>query len=396
MGVTVAIMTMATKKELFREVLKRYLKASNRQKKIILDELSASSGMHRKSVIRALKRERNHDPWKVHGKAGRPFMYGADVTAGLKELWEISGELCAERLHAVIREYINVLIRDDEWKHSDEVSWKLQAMSIGTMKDRIAGFLRVKLGGGRSTTKPSNLKEVIPIRRGPWENPDPGYGEIDTVVHCGSTLSGDMAYTVNFVDIATFWSESAAQINKGQQRTKNSIIKIKQRLPFPLLGLDPDTGSEFINWVLKGWCDQEKVELTRSRPNHKNDNAHIEQRNFTNVRKLLGYSRIDTQSAVDLVNKLYAGPWRLYVNFFQPVMQCQKKERIGSRYIRRYDIPRTPYQRVLADLRINTAIKEKLTQQYASLNPKTLRKKIDILVRKIFEAQKATKTPLLS
>lgn len=386
-------MTMATKKELFREVLKRYLKASHLQKKVILDELSASSGLHRKSVIRALRRERNRDPWKERGKAGRPLQYGTDVTAALKEIWDISGELCAERLYAVRAEYTGILIRDEMWDHGDEATWKLQAMSIGTMKDRIAGFQRIKLGGGRSTTRPSNLKEIIPIRRGPWENPEPGYGEIDTVVHCGSTLSGDMAYTVNFVDIATFWSESAAQINKGQQRTKDSIVEIKRRLPFSLLGIDPDTGSEFINWVLKAWCDQEKVELTRSRPNHKNDNAHIEQRNFTNVRRLLGYSRIDTQGAVDLMNELYAGPWRLYVNFFQPVMQCQKKERIGSRYVRRYDIPKTPYQRVMADPRVSRETKKQLTLEYAALNPKTLRKEIDRLVKKIFDTQKATKIP---
>lgn len=386
-------MTMATKKELFREVLKRYLKASNLQKKIILDELSASSGMHRKSVIRALKREQNRDPWKEQGKAGRPLMYGPDVTAALKEIWEISGELCAERLKPMIPEYLAILIRDNMWLHDEIATIKLSAMSMGTMKDRITRFLRIKVGGGRSTTKPSNLKEVIPIRRGLWENPDPGYGEIDTVVHCGTTLSGDMAYTVNFVDIATFWSESAAQINKGQERTKKSIMEMKRRLPFPLLGLDPDTGSEFINWVLKDWCDQEGIELTRSRPNHKNDNAHIEQRNFTNVRKLLGYSRIDTQEAVNLMNELYAGPWRLYVNFFQPVMQCQGKERIGSRYIRRYDIPKTPYQRVMTDSRVEARVKEKLARQYASLNPKTLRKEIDTLVRKIFEAQKAARIP---
>lgn len=386
-------MTMATKKELFREVLKRYLKAPHLQKKIILSELSASSGMHRKSVIRALKREQNRDPWKEQGKAGRPLLYGPDVTAGLKEIWEISGELCAERLKPMIPEYLAILIRDNMWLHDEIATIKLSAMSIGTMKDRIARFLKIKIGGGRSTTKPSNLKEVIPIRRGPWENPDPGYGEIDTVVHCGSTLSGDMAYTVNFVDIATFWSESAAQINKGQMRTKGSIIEIKRRLPFPLRGLDPDTGSEFINWVLKGWCDQERVELTRSRPNHKNDNAHIEQRNFTNVRKLLGYSRIDTQEAVNLMNELYARPWRLYVNFFQPVMQCQEKARIGSRYIRRYDIPKTPYQRVMTDSRVEARVKEKLTQQYAILNPKTLRREIDTLVRRIFEAQKAARIP---
>ena len=396
MGVTVAIMTMATKKEVLLEHLERYLKASRQVKKEMLDHLVSTLKMHRKTIIRSLKREQNRDPWKEWGKAGRPLMYGADAVTALKEVWEISGELCAERLHSIIAQYLKILVRDNMWTHSDEATWKLQAMSIGTMKDRIAGFLRIKLGGGRSTTKPSNLKEIIPIRRGPWENPDPGYGEIDTVVHCGSTLSGNMAYTVNFVDIATFWSESSAQINKGQQRTKNSIIEIKKRLPFPLLGLDPDTGSEFINWVLKSWCDQEKVELTRSRPNHKNDNAHIEQRNFTNVRKLLGYSRIDTQKAVDLMNKLYAEPWRLYVNFFQPVMQCREKKRIGSRYVRRYGIPKTPYQRIMADPRIDIKVKEKLTQQYASLNPKTLRKEIDILVKKIFEAKKAAIIPILS
>src|SRR3989344_5119698 len=349
MGVTVAIMTMATKKEVLLEHLERYLKASRQVKKEMLDHLVSTLKMHRKTIIRSLKREQNRDPWKEWGKAGRPLMYGADAVTALKEVWEISGELCAERLHSIIAQYLKILVRDNMWTHSDEATWKLQAMSIGTMKDRIAGFVRAKVGGGRSTTKPSNLKEIIPIRRGPWENPDPGYGEIDTVVHCGSTLSGNMAYTVNFVDIATFWSESSAQINKGQQRTKNSIIEIKKRLPFPLLGLDPDTGSEFINWVLKSWCDQEKVELTRSRPNHKNDNAHIEQRNFTNVRKLLGYSRIDTQEAVDLMNQLYSGPWRLYVNFFQPVMRCIEKKRIGSRYARKYDTPKTPYQRVRND-----------------------------------------------
>ena len=385
-------MTMATKKELFKEVLKRYLKASKQEKKLILDELSATSGMHRKAVIRALNRRQMEDPLKPKQKAGRPIIYGANTLSALKEIWEISGELCAERLHPIISTYMEILIRNDMWIHGDEVTWKIQAMSIGTMKNRIKGFLRVKLGGGRSTTKPSDLKEIIPIRQGPWENPDPGYGEIDTVVHCGTTLSGDMAYTVNFVSISTFWSESAAQINKGQERTKKSIVEIKNRLPFPLLGLDPDTGSEFINWVLKEWCDKEKVELSRSRPNHKNDNAHIEQRNFTNVRKLLGYSRIDTQEAVDLMNELYRGPWRLYVNFFQPVMQCQKKERIGSKYVRRYDTPKTPYQRVLADPRINDEIKKRLTAQYAALNPKTLRKEIDRLVIKIFKVQKAAKT----
>lgn len=386
-------MKMATKKEVIREHLPIYLKASRKEKAVILNSLNSSLRLHRKSLIRSLKRMQRYDPWKPRKKVGRPLRYGPGVTAALSELWQISGELCAERLRPMLSEYLKILIRDNMWPHDDEITGQLQAMSMGTMKDRMAQFLRIKLGGGRSTTKPSDLKEVIPIRRGPWENPEPGYGEIDTVVHCGSTLSGEMAYTVNFVDIATFWSESVAQINKGQLRTKSSVVEIQRRLPFPLLGLDPDTGSEFINWVLKGWCDEEGIELTRSRPNHKNDNAHIEQRNFTNVRKLLGYSRLDTQEAVELMNELYAGPWRWYVNFFQPVMQCVEKKRIGSKYVRRYDVPKTPYQRVMADLRIDGEVKEKLAQQYTSLNPKTLRQEIDILVQKIFKAQKAAKTP---
>jgi len=379
---------MATKKEVLREHLPRYLKASRKEKKDILDHLVPILGIHRKAVIRALKREQNADPWRSRGKAGRRVVYTPDVTAALKEVWKISGELCAERLHPVLSEYMRILERDKMWRWGDETTWKLRAMSQSTMKRRIDGFVRAKLGGGRSTTKPSDLKEIIPVRRGAWENPEPGYGEIDTVVHCGPTLSGDMAYTVNFVDIATFWSESAAQINKGQGRTRDSIEKINRRLPFALKGLDPDTGSEFINWHLKEWCDLKKVELTRSRPNHKNDNAHIEQRNFTNVRKLLGYSRIDNQEAVDLMNELYSGPWRLYVNFFQPVMRCIEKKRIGSRYARKYDTPKTPYQRVRNDPGVSQAVKDDLMCVYDILNPAILRKEIDRLVAKIFSMQK--------
>ena len=252
------------------------------------------------------------------------------------------------------------------------------------MKDRIAGFKKARHPRGKSTTKPSQLKEIIPIRRGPWNNPAPGFGEIDTVVHCGSTLLGNMAYTVNYTDITTTWAECTAQLNKGQQRTLESIKTIWERLPWTLLGLDPDTGSEFINWHCKAWCDVEGIALTRSRPNHKNDNAHIEQKNYTVVRKVLGYTRIETAAAITLMNELYAGPWRLFVNFFQPTMKCVAKKRVGSRYIRTYDIPQTPYQRALADERISDEVKAELTALKEVLNPLVLRKEIDTLVSKIF------------
>lgn len=379
---------MATKQEVFKEHLSKYLKAPKQEKTIILNGLSQALGMHRKSVIRALKREQLKNPLRRKKKAGRPSLYTPDVVAALKEVREIAGAICAERLHGIVGEYVRILQRDQMWHHGKTTTEKLLRMSEGTMKNRIGRFVRIKAGGGRGTTKPSDLKEIIPIRRGPWEHPLPGFGEIDTVVHCGYTLSGDMAYTVNFTDIATMWTESAGQLNKGQKRTCESIAKIKRRLPFPLRGLDPDSGSEFVNWHLKAWCDEKGVELTRSRPNHKNDNAHIEQKNYTGVRKFLGYGRIDKEEAIALMNELYAGPLRLYLNFFQPSMKCAEKVRIGSRYVRKYDAPKTPYQRVLEHPAIDEAVKEQLRRQYAILNPLLLRREIDHLIDKIFKIQR--------
>ncbi len=378
-------MTMTTKKELFRSTLKRYLGADKQTKTKILDELAANTGMHRKAVIRALKHEQLRDPCKQPGKRGPRIIYGPTITVALKELWEMSGELCAERLKEAIPDYLPPLQRDGDWKHSASTTELLLQMSIGTMKDRIAKFQKARHPRGVSTTKPSQLKEIIPIRRGPWDNPKPGDGEIDTVVHCGSTLLGNMAYTVNYTSIATGWCEQAAQLNKGQQRTLKSIQSIRNHLPWQLTGLDPDSGSEFINWHCKEWCDRTGIELTRSRPNHKNDNAHVEQKNYTVVRKVLGYSRIETEEAVALMNELYAGPWRLYINFFQPVMQCVEKKRIGSRYIRKYDIPKTPYQRALEHPDIPQNVKDDLRKTKAKLNPLVLRKEIDMLVFKIFK-----------
>lgn len=378
-------MTMGTKKEVLREHLPRYLKASREEKTKTLDSLTDILGMHRKAVNRALMREQMRDSFWRGKKPGRRITYGPDVTPALKEVWEIGGEICAERLHPIIGEYARILERDKMWYHRESSTQKLLQMSLGTMKVRISRFQRTKAGRGRSTTKPSDLKEIIPVRTGPWENPLPGYGEIDTVVHCGSTLLGNMAYTVNFTDIATTWAESAAQINKGQERTLENIKTIRSRLPFPLKGLDPDTGSEFVNWHAKDWCDQEEIELTRSRPNHRNDNAHVEQKNYAGVRKFLGYWRIETREAIDLMNELYSGPLRLYINFFQPSMKCIKKVRVGSKYIRKYDKPQTPYQRVLAHKKIEQSAKDELTRIYETLNPLKLKKEIDGLIDKIYK-----------
>lgn len=376
---------MATKQELFRSVLGRYLNADKKTKCNILDELEANTKMHRKAVIRALKTEQMRDPLRPPKKRGRKIQYDPMVTSALKTIWEVSRELCAERLKFAVADYISPLIRDGDWQYSKDTTTLLLKMSMGTMKSRIATFQKARHSKGISSTKPSHLKEVIPVRRGPWENPNPGDGEVDTVAHCGGTLKGDFAYTVNFVSIATGWTESVAQLNKGQQITVQSLQVIQHRLPWMLTGLDPDSGSEFINWHCKTWCDAETIELTRSRPNHKNDNAYIEQKNYTAVRKLLGYSRIETQEAIALMNKLYAGPWRLYINFFQPTMKCIEKKRIGSKYIRKYDEPKTPYQRALDHPDISQDVKDELKKTKETLNPLQLKKEIDMLVSKIFK-----------
>lgn len=379
-------MTIYTKHQVLQDNLKRYLKASKQAKTKLLDEWTVLLKMHRKSIIRYLKRQQMHIRGTAPGKRGPKERYGPAVTMALHELWDMSSELCAERLHPIISEYVRILRRDHQWQHAIDVTQLLGEMSIGTIKDRLRKFRSSQRTQRHTTTQPSVIRS-IPIRRGPWVNPEPGYGEIDTVVHCGDTLIGDMAYTVNYTDIATTWWEGAIQLNKGQHRTRASIQAIQTRLPFTLHGLDPDSGSEFINLVLYQWCQSEQIELTRSRPYHKNDNAHIEQKNGAITRKFLGYARIDTERQIALVQQLYAGPLRLYVNFFQPSMQLIRKDRIGAHYKRIYDQPKTPYQRVLEHPSISNEVKARLTALYKTLNPLLLKQQIDTLVYKIFTNQ---------
>jgi hypothetical protein len=377
---------MNTTHQVLRENLGRYLKASKADKGKMLDEWVPSLQMHRKAIIRFLKRRQMTDSRIAPKRRGRKEKYGPAVTAALKVVWEASSQLCGERLHAILSDYVGIFQRDSMWHHANDTTALLLAMSLATMKRRVGKFQSAQRVQRQSTTKASHLIIQIPVRTGPWDNPEPGFGEIDTVVHCGSTLAGDMAYTVNYTDIATTWWEGAAQMNKGAGRTVQSITGIKDRLPFPLQGLDPDNGSEFINWNLKEWCDNQTptIELTRSRPYKKNDNAHIEQKNGAITRQFIGYRRIDTPEQVELLNQLYAGSLRLYINFFQPSMKLQGKTRVGSRYKRSYDIPKSPYKRILELDSIDQDTKDQLTALYETLNPLKLKHEIDILIHKIF------------
>lgn len=380
---------MTTKKEVLREHLEEYLKASRKEKGVILDRISGTLQMQRSAVIQAFSRMRRHDPWESHPKKrGRKTLYGPAVIAALRTVWEASGEICGGLLHSVISLYASALIRDGQWLHSASATALLLRMSEGTIKARVSIFLKARhKGKGRSTTHPSTLKEIIPIFTGPWEGKPPGYGQMDTVVHCGASLSGDMVFTLQYVDTATYWSIRRAQWNKGERATLENLSAIQERLPFPLLGAHSDSGGEFVNWTMKRFCETSGISLTRSRPNHKNDNAFVEERNGHVVRKHIGYRRLDIFETVVALNNFYE-ILNLYQNHFIPSRRCVRKERIGSRYIRQYDGAATPYARTMVDTSLSQETKEALEKEHSLLNPLKLKQELDILRKRVFEIQK--------
>lgn len=377
-------MNMITKNNIFIRYLGEYLKASDKRKTEILNYVCDITSMHRKAAIRKFKRFQLNGGGRVE-KRGRKLYYTPDVTPALKTVWEASSEICGELLHPVISEYISIFKRDGMWNYSEIATAKLLEMSEATAKRRVGNFMKSKVTShGKSATKPSHLKEIIPIFMGPWQDKPPGYGQVDTVVHCGASLAGDMAWSVNYTDVCTLWVSFAAQWNKGQHATRNSLKRIKEKVPFKIKGIHPDTGGEFINWVLKSWTDEELIELTRSRPNHKNDNAYVEQKNGHVIRRFLGYTRLDTVRIIEPMNKMY-DLLETYLNHFVPSKKCLEKTRIGSKYKRIYDRAKTAYNRVLDHPEIPNEIKEKLRAEHAKLNPLLLKKKIDNLIKEILQ-----------
>jgi len=233
-------------------------------------------------------------------------------------------------IHPIIAEYVAALKQDGMWKHGQETTAKLLKMSEGSVKLRVSKFMAGNTPHkGLSGTKPSQLKALIPIFIGPWKDKPPGFGQTDTVAHCGNALVGDFVWTVNWTDVATLWGGRRAQWNKGKIATKTSIIAIRERLPFKLLGIHPNIGSEFITWLLRDWCEEEDIEFTRSRPYHKDDNAYVEQKNGHVVRRFLEYTRFDNKDVVDLMNDLY-DVLDVYLNHFVASRKLLEKVRDGA------------------------------------------------------------------
>lgn len=380
-------MTMETKENIFKEHLEEYLKADKERKGEILSSVCLIAKMHRKACIRKFRTLQLRDPYKQE-KRGRSEYYTPDVTVALKEIWEIGNEVCGELLRPVIGEYIDILVRDKIWKHGDNATAKLRAMKLATVKRRVGKFLKARgRRNGISATRPSHLKHIIPTFNGPWKELPPGNGQIDTVIH-NDTLLGDAVYTLNYTDSATCLDIPRAQWNKGQVATVESMREIKQRLPYPWLMAHPDTGGEFINYLAKGWFEENDIEFTRSRPGKKNDNMYVEERNGHVIRKMVGYINLDCREAVPALNAYYdvLTPYLLH---FVAVRRMLGKEKDKSKYKRIYEkIPKTPYQRILEHKDVSEEIKEKLRQEHAKLNPLILKKEMEKRLKKVYDIQR--------
>ena len=376
-------MSQRSKRELLETIRPRYLKASKSSKAQILDEFVAATGYHRKYAIRVLKHGRKASGLR---KKGRRKEYQGEVVAALTRIWEICGRICSKRLRPFLPEIVAVLERHQELSLSAEVKSQLLRMSRSTIDRCLQPVRFEEKRHGLSTTKPGTLlKKAIPIRTfADWDDARPGFVEVDLVAHCGENVEGQFLNTLTTTDVSTGWTECVAVLHRSQHLVFAAIQAMRQRLPFPLLGLDSDNGGEFINDILYRYCQDEQVTFTRSRPYKKNDQAHVEQKNWSVVRHLIGYNRFETQEELQLLNSIYAD-LRLYVNFFQPVLKLIGKEQVGKKTIKRYDEAATPYQRVLSSKQVDLTVKARLRHQYLQLNPVALRNKIDQNVARLWK-----------
>jgi hypothetical protein len=369
-------MTPAAKRELLKAWRPRYLKASKAEKGRILDEFVAATGYHRKYAIHVLK---NGSPPCRARRRGTQSPDTRDVVAALVQVWEASGYLCSKRLHPFMGELLDSLERHHELVFEPGIKALLCQMSPATL-DRKLQRARAQRGRqrGLSTTKPGTLlKAAIPIRTfADWNEQQPGFVEVDLVAHCGDTTAGTYLNTLCLVDIGTHWCDLAALPNKGQAATFAALKTLRQQLPFALLGRDSDNGSEFINAQLLRSCQTEQITFTRSRPYRKNDQAHVEQKNWSAVRRVIGYDRYESPQAQAWLTAIYAD-LRLFINFFQPTMKLLEKSRQGSKVHKRYAPAQTPYQRVIASPHIADENQAALRQLYLSLNPLALQRQIE-------------------
>jgi len=381
---------MHSKNEYLKVIRERYSPARTRKEKtLLLDEYCGNTGQSRKYAI-----------WKIHRGSIKPThwkrrkdQYDGQVKAALVKVWEIFDYACGQRLKPLLEPEVERLRDLGEIEIPDEVASRLTMMSSATVDRKLKHereFLH--LSRAKGGPKPGSvLKQKIPIRLTEWDTSRVGYIEADIVVHCGSSPLGEYVNTLSTTEISSGWWEVEAIMGKSQEHSFGALKEIRKRTPFEWKGVDTDNDSGFTNQILYKYCQREGLEFTRSQPNRKNDNAYIEEKNWTHVRKIFGYLRYDTYQELAIMNDLYRNELRLYKNFFQPVIKLQSKERIGGRVKRKYEVAKTPYQRLTASNQIPEEVVEELRRIYLSLNPAELKRSIDAKLAELYQAYEEKK-----
>ncbi|MGH9669952.1 MAG: integrase catalytic domain-containing protein [Terriglobales bacterium] len=366
-------MTRRAQDEYAEALHARYRAASKEHKGRILDEYCRTTRCHRKAAIRRLRRA-------AAGRArrrGRPRTYGPALTPVVERLWEISNRLCGKLLVPLLPVLVPALERHRALALAPSQRRHLLGLSAATL-DRLLQPVRRRHGRQprRDAAPLTALKQQIPIRTwGEWAGVRPGALQGDLVLHCGESTEGFFLTTLVAVDVATGWTELEAIWGLGQRRVGSGVHHLRQRLPFPLREWHSDNGREFINALLVAWCRRERIHFTRGRGYRKNDQAYVEQRNWIAVRRLVGYDRYSSRAAFALLQRLY-DVLRLQLNFFRPLRKLLSKRRVGSKVIKRYDAPQTPYQRVLAVGVLSAPQRQALAHQFLAINPATLSQQI--------------------
>ena len=382
-------MNMEAKNQYLKVLQERYFMAKlKKEKSFILDEYSRNTHQNRKYAIRRI-RSFSSAPKE---RRKRKQTYDGYVKAALAKLWEIFDYPCGQRLTPLLKTEVNRLRQLEEIFVSNEVAEKLAKIAPATI-DRKLKHQREVVHERRKYHRKNNplIYQKIPVRAGDWDRSLVGQVQIDLVEHCGRSASELFINSVSVVDIATGWWEGEAVMGKGQDGAFKGLTMIRERTPFDWLEIHPDNDTPFINWHLLRYAEKEGIIFSRSRPYKKNDNSFVEQKNSTHIRAVIGHLRYDTEKELALINSLYRNELRLYKNFFQPVMKLKEKIRDKGKVHRKYDVPRTPYQRLIESEQISEETKKKLKELYQSLNPAELKRKIDEKVHKLFEAYERKK-----
>jgi len=373
---------MHSREQYLESVREEYRRASKKEKGRLLSEARRRTRLNRKVLIRKLA----HPPKPARRRPGRGASYGAEVVSTLAELWELFDFACGQRLAAALRTEVPRLRAAGEVKCSDAVAEKLTKISPKTIDRLLRRERQVRrLSRTRSAGRHGLLCQKIPVKvAAEWDTGEVGNVQVDYVEHCGRSMGGQYIHTVSTVDIASGWWEGEAIAARTQEATREALDGIRQRAPFRFREIHPDNDSGLINDLLWRYCRRRQIKLSRSRPYKKNDNAWVEQRNWTHVRKVVGYRRFDTTAELAALRALYAA-LRLYRNFFQPSLKLKSKERIGGRLHRTYEAAKTPYQRLLESGQLSPSAEKRLRKQYESLNVVELRREVERLRNELFD-----------